>query len=96
MIDAIKEILNRNNLSVNDLNWLIPHQANMRIISYIACEIQFNEKQILNNIEELGNTGCASTLISLSQNKERIKAGDLAGITVFGGGYSSGAMLIRY
>ncbi len=96
MIEVLIEILTRNKLTVNDLSWLIPHQANMRIISYIACEIKFNEERIFNNIEQLGNTGCASTLINMSQNKSRIKSGELVGITVFGGGYSSGSMLVKY
>ena len=96
MIEALNVILNRNNLSVSDLSWLIPHQANMRIISYIAGEIKFDEQKILNNIEQLGNTGCASTLINMSQHFTQLKPGDLVAITVFGGGYSSGSMLIRY
>jgi len=96
MIDALQEILDRNKFTVADLSWLIPHQANMRIISYIAGEIKFDEQRILTNIAELGNTGCASTLITLSQNIGQIKPSELVGITVFGGGYSSGSMLIRF
>lgn len=96
MIDALKKILAKNGFTVNNLNYLIPHQANMRIISFIARQLQFSDDKILNNIEELGNTGCASTLISLSQNIDKIKPHELVGITVFGGGYSAGSMLIQF
>ncbi len=96
MSDAINEVLNRNNKSISDVDFLIPHQANMRIIKYLASDLKVDKEKIITNIEELGNTGCASTLIGLSQNVARIKKGNLVGITVFGGGYSSGSMLIQF
>jgi 3-oxoacyl-[acyl-carrier-protein] synthase-3 len=95
MIDALSEISERNNIKVNNLDYIIPHQANMRIISYIAQQLKFDEEKIITNIQDLGNTGCASTLIGLSQNIDKIKPGDMVGFTVFGGGYSSGSMLVQ-
>jgi 3-oxoacyl-[acyl-carrier-protein] synthase-3 len=96
MIDALSEISERNNIKVNNLDYIIPHQANMRIISYIAQQLKFDEEKIITNIQDLGNTGCASTLIGLSQNIDKIKPGDMVGFTVFGGGYSSGSMLVQF
>lgn len=96
MTDALEEITKRNEINLESLNYIIPHQANMRIIKHIAHQLNFDEEKIITNIEELGNTGCASTLIALSQNIEKIKRDDLVGFTVFGGGYSSGSMLVQF
>jgi len=96
MIEALSEITERNNVAIENLNYIIPHQANMRIISYISQQLKYDEQKIITNIQDLGNTGCASTLIGLSQNIDKIKQGDLIGFTVFGGGYSSGSMLVQF
>ncbi len=95
MVSVLTEILNKNNLSINDLNYVIPHQANIRIIEHIRKELNLNEDKMVVNIDKLGNTGCASTPIAFSQNQEKFKKDDLIGITVFGGGYSSGAILMK-
>ncbi len=95
MINGLTEILDKNNLSIDDINYVIPHQANLRIIEHIRKKLNLNEEKMLVNIDKLGNTGCASTPIALSQNQYKLKKGDLIGITVFGGGYSNGAILLR-
>ena len=95
MVSALTDILNKNNLNINDLNYVIPHQANFRIIEHVRKELGISEGKMLVNIDKLGNTGCASTPIAFSQNQEKFKKGDLVAITVFGGGYSSGAMLLK-
>jgi len=95
MVSVLTEILNKNNLSINDLSYVIPHQANIRIIEHIRKELNLNEDKMVVNIDKLGNTGCASTPIAFSQNQEKFKKDDLIGITVFGGGYSSGAILMK-
>ncbi len=95
MVSILESILAENNLSVDDLSYVIPHQANIRIIEYVAKQLKLEQERIIVNIDKLGNTGCASTPIALSQNRDKFKKDDLIGITVFGGGYSSGAMLLR-
>ncbi len=95
MISALTDILEKNNFSVNDLDYVIPHQANIRIIEHIKEELNISEEKALVNIDKLGNTGCASTPIAFSQNQNKFQKGDLIGITVFGGGYSSGAILLK-
>jgi len=57
--------------------------------------MKLSKKQVVVNIDKLGNTGCASSAIGLSQIYDQLKEDDIAVITVFGGGYSSGAVLIR-
>ncbi len=95
MSKALTEVLKRNQMDVQNLQYIIPHQANMRIIKHIAKDLCYPEDQVLTNVGELGNTGCASTAIALSQNKNKLKTDDLIGFTVFGGGYSAGSMLVR-
>ena len=96
MIDALEIILERNSLEIGDLNYIIPHQANIRIIDHIVHSLNIPDGVMLTNIEQLGNTGCASTLIALSQNIEKMIPGTLVGFTVFGGGYSSGSLLMQF
>ncbi len=96
MIDALDIVMKRNNLTKDDLNYIIPHQANIRIIDHIAHSLDIPKERMLTNIEESGNTGCASTLIVLSQNIEKMTSGTYVGLTVFGGGYSCGSLLIQF
>ncbi len=95
MIFALKEVLTKKHYSLSDVSYLIPHQANIRIIQNIAEQLNFDPGRVFTNIEELGNTGCASTAIAYSQNLDRLRKNDLVAFTVFGGGYSCGAMLVR-
>lgn len=96
MVDALEIIMNKNEIAITELDYVIAHQANMRIINHIAQELSIPHEKLLSNIENLGNTGCASTLIVFSQNMDRLKKNDLIAFTVFGGGYSTGSMLVRY
>lgn len=93
---ALEMTLESCNLTVEDLDFIIPHQANQRIIANLIKQLNILPKKVLTNIQELGNTGCASTGICLSQNIDKIPLDSLVGITVFGGGYSAGAFLIRF
>ena len=88
-------MLGRNGYTVNDLTYFIGHQANMRIMSNIARQLDIPEEKLLTNIEELGNTGSVSTALVYAQNDADFKAGDLIVLTVFGGGYSAGSCLIK-
>jgi len=95
MVEETEQLLAKNNLSVSDINYLIPHQANIRIIDYVAKKLYISKEQVLNNIEFLGNTGSAGAAIVLAQNISKFKKGDKIVITVFGGGYSSGGVLLK-
>lgn len=95
MTKRVEELLEKNNLGINDLDYLIPHQANIRIINKVAENLNISKDKVFINITDLGNTGCPSSLIALSQNINKIKKGDRLVISVFGGGYSSGAAIIE-
>jgi 3-oxoacyl-[acyl-carrier-protein] synthase-3 len=90
-----RDILNRNGLDMASLDWLASHQANMRIVSHVCKELGLPEERTLNNIGELGNTGCGSSLLALAQNRDKLKAGDNVVVATFGGGYSAAAMLLK-
>ncbi|GHT16679.1 3-oxoacyl-[acyl-carrier-protein] synthase 3 [Bacteroidia bacterium] len=96
MQQALEVVLQRNNITIANLSYMVGHQANGRIISAVAKQMQIPDEKILTNISELGNTGAPSNMLVISQNMKRFKRGDLVGITVFGGGYSCGAYLIRF
>ncbi|MCX5806575.1 MAG: 3-oxoacyl-ACP synthase III family protein [Proteobacteria bacterium] len=95
MVSEVENIVKKNGFKLEDIKHCIPHQANARIINNVAETLGLKNGQLIMNIEGTGNTGSASTIIALSQNWQRFKKGELIVITVFGGGYSSGAILLR-
>lgn len=96
MVEALQKAGKICGKELKDLAYISSHQANQRIIRNIARQTGFPEENFLMNIENRGNTGCPSCAIALSENLQRIKKGDLVGLTVFGGGYSCGAMLLQF
>ncbi len=90
-----REILERNGLEVSDLDWFVSHQANLRIVTHVCRELRLPMERTINNISELGNTGCGSSLLALAQNRDKPKEGDTIVIATFGGGYSVGTVLLR-
>ena len=93
---GLVKVLENMSLKKEDLNYIIPHQANNRIISNLAARLSFDETKICKNIDKYGNTGCASTAICFSEHWSSFEKGALIGFTVFGGGYSCGAMLVKF
>ncbi|MEO1655917.1 MAG: 3-oxoacyl-[acyl-carrier-protein] synthase III C-terminal domain-containing protein, partial [Bacteroidota bacterium] len=96
MAEVTKDILRKNDYQLSDLTYFIPHQANLRISKNVAQRLEIDETKALSNIQYLGNTGCAGAAIALTENLDKYKKGDIIVVTVFGGGYSYGAMLIEY
>lgn len=95
MVAEVKAILERNRYTTQDIAHLVPHQANLRIIAQVGELLGLSKDKVITNVEDAGNTGCASTIIALSQNWEKFNKDELIAVTVFGGGYSSGAMLLK-
>ena len=96
MINGLKAITDHLGMRLSDIKYISPHQANKRIMNTIARQIDMPEDRVLSSIEEYGNTGCPSCALTLSLNMERVEKGDLVGLTVFGGGYSCGAVLLQF
>jgi 3-oxoacyl-[acyl-carrier-protein] synthase-3 len=96
MVEAIDHVLGNQHTTVDDISYFIAHQANMRIVANVAHQLKLPIERFLSNIEELGNTGSASSALVFAQNYDRFKPGDTVVLTVFGGGYSSGSCFIRF
>ena len=96
--EVIMEGLEKNKLSVSDINMLIPHQANLRIAQFIQRKFKLNDDQVFNNIQKYGNTTAASIPIALTEAWEegKIKEGDLVVLAAFGSGFTWGSVIIRW
>lgn len=92
----LRKELSKNSFATNDLTYVVPHQANQRISRQLARQLQLDATRLLSTIEKYGNTGAAGAVITLSENAIKFQPGDLIGVTVFGGGYSMGAMLLKW
>ncbi|EMR01543.1 3-oxoacyl-ACP synthase III family protein [Cesiribacter andamanensis] len=95
MPKATLDLLERNRLTVADVQYVIPHQANLRITNNVAETLQLPAEKAVSNVEYLGNTGCAGCGIGLWEKKGDLQKGQKVVLTVFGGGYSYGAMLLQ-
>lgn len=96
MCEALTTMAANQNKSVQDYTYVVTHQANKRIVANVAHQLGIADDKFLNNINEFGNTGSPSSMIVVAQNKNLFKKGDSIGLTVFGGGYSSGGLLIQF
>ena len=97
-MEVIKEALTKTELKKEDIDMLIPHQANLRISQYIQKSLGLTSDQVYNNIQRYGNTTAASIRIALCEAWEegKIKAGDLVCLAAFGSGFTWGSALIRW
>lgn len=89
------QILERNKLLIDEIAYVIPHQANLRITKNVAGTLGVPDEKMISNIQYLGNTGCAGCAIAMDENKNLFQKGEKIIVTVFGGGYSYGAMLLE-
>jgi 3-oxoacyl-[acyl-carrier-protein] synthase-3 len=98
MVEVCKEVLAESGFTPQDVNWLLPHQANERILTATAERLQVPPERCMNNIGRYGNTSAASIPIALDEYARdgRLKRGDLILITAFGGGLTWGAALVRW
>lgn len=96
--DMVDETLKQNNLSRSDVDWLIPHQANLRIIKAIAKKLGLSLDRVVLNIAEQANTSSASIPLALDEaiRDGRIKRGEMLLMEAFGGGLTWGSALLRY
>jgi 3-oxoacyl-[acyl-carrier-protein] synthase-3 len=94
----VEETLSANQLKKSDLTWLIPHQANLRIISAMAKMLDMNMDHVVVTVDRHGNTSAASVPLALDEaiRDGRIQRGDLLLLEAFGGGFTWGSALIRY
>lgn len=98
IVKLIKQILKENNLSLEDIDYIVPHQANERIIQFAAKKLDISVDKFYINIDEYGNTSAASIPIAINEMKEKnlLKKGDKLIAVGFGAGLTSGACLIKW
>lgn len=98
MAKAVDDLLERNHLTHADIAWLVPHQANLRIIQSFAQTLEVPMERIFCNLDKTGNTSAASIPIAFAQANEQnyFKKGDYIVLVAFGGGLTWGASLIKY
>ena len=98
LADCSLEALNKNGYALKDISWIVPHQANLRIIEALAKRLDFPMERVIVNIEDYGNTSAATvpTAFDRAVREGRIQRGDLVLFTVFGAGLTYGSALLRY
>lgn len=96
MADASEQILKRNNLTNEDVAFLVPHQANKRIIDATASRMNLEESKVLMNIEKYGNTTSATLPLVLNDFEHLFKKGDTIIFAAFGGGFTWGSIYLKW
>jgi len=96
MADVSAELLEKNKLSGNDIAWLVPHQANLRIIDATANRMGLSKEKVMINIEKYGNTTAATIPLCLWEWEKQLKKGDNIVLAAFGGGFTWGATLVKW
>ena len=96
MADVSAELLERNNLTGDDIAWLVPHQANLRIVDATANRMGLSKDKVMINIQKYGNTTAATIPLCLWEWESKLKKGDHIVLAAFGGGFTWGATLVKW
>lgn len=96
MADVSYELMERNNLTADDIAWLVPHQANLRIIDATANRMGLPKEKIMINIQKYGNTTAGTLPLCLWEWEKKLKKGDNIILAAFGGGFTWGATLVKW
>ena len=96
MSDDVMEVMKLGNLKAEDVNWVVPHEANLRIIEAVAKRADIPLEKVMINIEHYGNTSSASIPLALWDNEAKLKKGDNVVLTAFGAGFTHGASFYKW
>ena len=96
MADVCEKVMQQNNLSGEDVNWLVPHQANKRIIDAAASRMNLPDEKVMMNIHKYGNTTSATLPLCLADYENQLKKGDNLIFASFGGGFTWGAVYLKW
>lgn len=96
MSDVVDRIIKRNDLGIEDVNWLVPHQANRRIIETVTKMLDFPMERTMINIHKYGNTTAATIPLCLWDYEDQLKKGDNIILTSFGGGFTWGSTYLKW
>ena len=96
MAEVSAEIMEKNNLSSDDVDWLVPHQANLRIIDATANRMGLPKEKVMINIQKYGNTTAGTLPLCLWDYEKQLKKGDTLILSAFGGGFTWGAVYLKW
>ena len=96
MADVSVEIMEKNNLSADDVAWLVPHQANLRIIDATARRMGLDKEKVMINIQKYGNTTNGTIPMCLYEWENQLKKGDNIVLAAFGGGFTWGSIYLKW
>lgn len=96
MADVSVEMMKKHNIASDDLDWLVPHQANMRIIEAVARRMGIRKEQVMINIQKYGNTTDATIPLCLWEYENKLKKGDKVILAAFGGGFTWGSLYLTW
>jgi 3-oxoacyl-[acyl-carrier-protein] synthase-3 len=96
MADVSAEIMERNQLTSDDVSWLVPHQANLRIIDATANRMGLTKEKVMINIQRYGNTTAGTLPLCLWDYESQLKKGDVLILSAFGGGFTWGAIYLKW
>ena len=96
MADVAVEIMERNNLKPDDISWLVPHQANLRIIEATGRRMGLAPEKVMINIENFGNTTNATIPMCIWEYEKKLKKGDILILAAFGGGFTWGSIYLKW
>ena len=96
MSDAVEEIARRNNLTKDDIAWIVPHQANVRIETAVARRLGVDPSHVMINIEHMANTSGGTLPLCLWEYESKLKKGDNVIFTAFGAGFTWGASSMKW
>lgn len=96
MTETIQQIFDRNDITKDEIDWLVPHQANMRIINSVASFADFPVDRVMINIHKYGNTTAGTLPLCLWDYEKELKKGDNLILTAFGGGFTWGSSLVKW
>lgn len=96
MVTTVNQVLARNNMTTEDIDWLVPHQANMRIINSVGDMLDFPMDKVMVNIQKYGNTTAGTLPLCLWEYESQLKKGDNLMLTAFGGGFTWGSLYLKW
>jgi 3-oxoacyl-[acyl-carrier-protein] synthase-3 len=96
MAEVSAEIMEKNNLTSDDVDWLVPHQANLRIIDATANRMGLPKEKVMINIQKYGNTTAGTLPLCLWDYESQLKKGDTLILSAFGGGFTWGAIYLKW
>lgn len=96
MADVSEEIVQKNNLSIEDIDWFVPHQANKRIIDAAQQRLGISKEKVMVNIQKYGNTSAGTIPLCLCEWESKLKKGDNIILSAFGAGFSWGAVFLKW